>query len=162
MIIKCFAWNADIGIILDWYHQVKKCKEQLSMGMKGGDQRNKLLNELLPFLWSGLTEQAIALLCEIDSADIKNMAVIKKLKEYLRRNKPYIPCYAVRKALGLRNSSDRGEKANDLIVSKRQKHNGMSQSKRGSAALASISALRRNNEYKVWFEKRVVELKLAA
>jgi len=128
------------------------------MGMKGGDLRNKLLDRLLPLLWLGLTDRAIALLCDIDSADIKNRAVIEKLKECLRRNKPYIPCYAIRKELGLRNSSNRGEKANDLIVSERLKHKGMSQSERGSVALASISALKRNNECKRWFEKREVEL----
>jgi hypothetical protein len=37
-----------------------------------------------------------------------------------------IPVYAVRRQLGLRNSSNRGEKANDLLVAARQKHNGMS------------------------------------
>ena len=161
-IIKCFSWYANIGIILDWYHLAKKCKEQLSMGMKGGDLRNMIVDQLLPLLWRGLTDRAITLLCDIDSADIKNMAVIEKLKEYLRRNKPYIPCYAIRKELGLSNSSCKGEKANDLIVSKRLKHNGMSWSKRGSTTLASISALKRNDEYKMWFEKGVIEMKLAA
>jgi len=45
---------------------------------------------------------------------------------YLKRNTPYIPCYAIRKELGLRNSSNIGEKMNGLVVSNRQKHNGMS------------------------------------
>ena len=27
-------------LILDWYHLEKKCKEQLSIGMKGRDVRN--------------------------------------------------------------------------------------------------------------------------
>ena len=162
LIIKCFAWYANIGIILDWYHVVKKCKEQLSMGMKGRNLRNMILDRLLPLLWLGLTDRAIALLCDIDSAQIKNKAIIEKLKEYLKRNKPYIPCYAIRKELNLRNSSNVVEKANDMIVSSRQKHNGMSWSKVGSVALASLSALKRNNEDKNWFEKRVIEMKLAA
>ena len=162
MILKCFAWYANIGIILDWYHLDKKCKEMLSMGMKGRDLRNAILERLLPLLWLGLTDRAIALLCDIDSAEIKNMAFIEKLKEYLRRNKPYMPCYAIRKELGLRNSSNRGEKGNDLVVSDRQKHNGMSWSKKGSIALASLTALNRNNEYMKWFEKREIEMKLAA
>jgi hypothetical protein len=161
MIIKCFAWYANIGIILDWYHLEKKCKEQLSMCMKGRDLRNAVLEQLLPLLWLGLTDRAIALLCEIGGADIKNRAAMEKLKEYLQRNTPYIPCYAIRKELSLRNSSNRGEKANDLIVSDRQKHNGMSWSKKGSVALAFLSALKRNNEYMRWFEKRVIEMKFA-
>ena len=162
IIIKCFAWYGNIGIIPDWYHLVKKCKEQLSMGMKGRNLRNMIIDRLLPLLWLGLTDRAIALLCDIDSADIKNMAIIEKLKEYLQRNKPYIPCYAIRKEVGLRYSSCKGEKANDLIVSERQKHKGMSWSKTGSVALATVSALKRNKEYTRWFEKREVELKFAA
>ena len=162
IIIKCFAWYANIGLILDWYHLVKKFKEQLSMGMKGRNLRNMILDRLLPLLWPGLTDRAIALLCDIDSAEIKNKAIIEKLKGYLRRNKPYIPCYAIRKELGRRNSSNVGEKANDLIVSARQKHNGMSWSKVGSVALASVSALKSDNEDKMWFEKRVIEMKFAA
>ena len=92
---------------------------------------------------------------------IKNQAVIDKLVEYLSRNKPYIPCYAVRKKLKLRNSSSIGEKMNDLLVSERQKHNGMSWSKDGSVALASITALKVNQEYSNWFEKRELDFKLA-
>ncbi|MCP4359959.1 MAG: hypothetical protein GY796_18285, partial [Chloroflexi bacterium] len=84
---------------------------------------------------------------------IKNQAALETLIDYLQRNRPYLPCYSVRKQLGLRNSSNLGEKANDLIVSDRQKHNGMSWSKFGSAALAAVSALaRRNQEYKRWFQ----------
>ena len=51
---------------------------------------------------------------------------------------------------------------NDLIVSNRQKHNGMSWSKDGSIALASITALKRNNENKKWFHERKLNFRLAA
>jgi hypothetical protein len=81
---------------------------------------------------------------------------------YLERNTPYIPCYAIRKKLGLRNSSSIGEKMNDLIVSSRQKHNGMSWSKDGSVALATITSLKRNRENNKWFEERELNYKLAS
>jgi hypothetical protein len=161
-ILKCFNWFNNIGIILDWFHLVKKCKEQLSMAMKGRVVRNEVLEQLLPLLWHGLTDKAIALIEETDRRQIKNQAVMEKLVEYLHRNKPYIPCYAIRKQLGLRNSSNIGEKMNDLIVSDRQKHNGMSWSKPGSVALASVTALKRNKETKRWFEKQELEFKMAA
>ncbi len=74
----------------------------------------------------------------------------------------HIPCYAARKELGLCNSSAVGEKANDLIVSERQKHNGMSWTKKGTVALAAITALAQNNEYRKWFEEKDVDFKLAA
>lgn len=161
-ILKCFSWFKNIGIILDWYHLEKKCKEQLSMAMKGRVFRNKVLQQLLPLLWHGLTDKAIALIKETDGTQIKDKAIMENLVEYLHRNKPYIPCYAIRKQLALRNSSNIGEKMNDLIVSERQKHNGMSWSKPGSVALASVTALKRNKEYTRWFENRELEFKLAA
>jgi hypothetical protein len=161
-ILNSFNWFKNIGIILDWYHLEKKCKEQLSMALKGRVIRNEVLEQLLPLLWQGLTDKAIALIEGTNSTLIKNQAVMKKLVEYLRRNKPYIPCYAIRKELGLRNSSNIGEKMNDLIVSNRQKHNGMSWSKPGSVALASVTSLKINNESKKWFEEKELEFKLAA
>jgi len=161
-ILKFFCWYKNIGIILDWYHLEKKCKETLSLAMKGRALRNKLLDELMPLLWYGLTDKAKALLEGIDETSVKNHEQLEKLIAYLERNKPYIPCYEIRKELGLRNSSAIGEKMNDLVVSDRQKLNGMSWSKNGSVALAAITALKRNKEHKRWFEKEEIEFKLAA
>jgi hypothetical protein len=132
------------------------------MAMKGRVARNEVLEQLLPLLWYGLTDKAITLIEETDRGQIKNQAIMEKLVEYLHRNKPHIPCYAIRKQLGLRNSSNIGEKMNDLIVSDRQKHNGMSWSKPGSVALASVTALKRNKETQRWFEKRELEFKMVA
>ena len=122
------------------------------MALKGRVIRNSLLEQLLPCLWHGCVDRAIALLQTVEPAAIKNQDALDTLIAYLQRNRPYLPCYSVRKRLGLRNSSNRGEKANDLIVSDRQKHNGMSWSKSGSAALATVSALVRNREFKHWFQ----------
>ena len=151
-ILGAFAWLSSFQIVLDWYHLEKRCKEQLSMALKGRVIRNALLDELFPFLWHGCVDRAIALLQSVDSTQIKNQKALADLIGYLERNRPYIPCYSVRKRLGLWSSSNRGEKANDLVVSDRQKHNGMSWSKPGSAALAAVTALVRNQEYKRWFQ----------
>ena len=86
----------------------------------------------------------------------------QRLITYIERNRPYIPCYAVRKELGLCNSSAIGEKMNNLVVSERQKHNGVSWSKGASVALATITSLKRNKEYKRWFEEKEIDFKLAA
>ena len=51
---------------------------------------------------------------------------------------------------------------NDLIVSNRQKHNGMAWSKSGSVALATVTALKRNNEADKWFRERKLDFQLAA
>ena len=54
------------------------------------------------------------------------------------------------------------KKQNDLVVSERQKHNGMSWSKDGSVSLACLATIKRNKEYKKWFETGDLELKLVA
>ena len=50
----------------------------------------------------------------------------------------------------MRVSSNRVEKANDLLVANRQKHNGMSWSEKGSGALAAITALEVNGILDYW------------
>jgi hypothetical protein len=161
-ILKFYRWYDNIQIILDWYHLEKKCKEQLSMGMKGRDIRNATLEKLMPLLWHGLTDKAVAYLESIDPSNIKAEFRIVKLIEYLKRNKPRIPNYELRKRLGLRNSSNIGEKMNDLLVSNRQKDNGMSWSKKGSLNLATVTALKINNEYEKWFRDKELAFRLVA
>ena len=68
----------------------------------------------------------------------------------------------MRKALALRNSSNPVEKANDICVAKRQKHNGMSWSPNGSAALAVISAVYSNGELSQWLNERTLNFRMAA
>jgi len=161
-ILKAFSWYHNIGIILDWYHLRKKCKEKLSMAMRGREIRNEVLEQLMPMLWHGLTEKAIDFLNETQTSLIKNQTRMAELIAYLERNKAYIPCYEIRKKLGLKNSSAIGEKMNDLIVAERQKHNGMSWSKEGSVALASITALKRNSESRKWFDEKELDFRLVA
>ena len=156
-----FGWRS-YRIILDWYHLKKKCQERLSMAMKGREVRNEVLQKLLQFLWIGKVENAVEYLKTLDDNKIRNREHIEKLIAYFDRNWSYIPCYALRKRLGLRISSNRGEKANDLVVAKRQKHNGMSWSKSGSSGLANISALFLNKEADNWINRRQLDFKLVS
>ena len=71
-----------------------------------------------------------------------------------------VTCYALRRELNLRISSNRVEKANDIVVATRQKHNGMSWSKSGSGALAIITAARINGELEKWMATGEVEFKM--
>jgi hypothetical protein len=81
---------------------------------------------------------------------IKNKKEREHLIGYIDRNRDCIPCYALRKKLGLRVSSNPIEKANDLVVSNRQKHNGMSWSADGSTSLATLTSVRRNSDHMNW------------
>lgn len=137
-------------IILDWFHLKKKCKDLLSMAINGKQVKEQLVSELLAWLWLGKVERAVKLLREVSQERIKNQTELDNLIKYLDRNQACIPCYALRKKLGLRISSNPVEKANDLLVSSRQKHNGMSWSADGSTSLATLTALRRNSEDHHW------------
>jgi hypothetical protein len=141
-------------IILDWYHLDKKCQQRLSMALKGKQIRNKVLEELLAWLWIGKVDQAITYLRGLDPGDVKDADQIEKLIGYFSRNLSFIPCYALRKKLGLRVSSNPVEKANDLLVSNRQKHHGMSWSASGSHSLAALTSVRRNDEHMQWLRHR--------
>jgi hypothetical protein len=159
-ILRAFSWWDSLRLILDWYHLEKKCKEGLSLALNGRQVRNATLEKLRLLLWHGLTDRAIQLLQTLDPKLVKNEEARQQLIDYLHRCKPHIPCYAVRKHLGLRNGSSIGEKMNDLLVADRQKHNGMSWSPEGSTALAALTALIRNQEQDIWFKKGTLDLKL--
>jgi hypothetical protein len=162
VLLQTFSWQGTLQIILDWYHVVKKCKEMLSLALTNRHIRNEVLKPLLRLLWYGNLDAALAHLRHVDPKHIKTPEAVDRLVAYLERNRSSIPCYAARRKLGLRNSSNRGEKANDLVVSARQKHNGMSWSQEGSSALATLSALVANDNHCQWFEERTVDFRLAA
>lgn len=86
--------------------------------------------------------------------------LVRPLDSKTSRKYTYQTVTHMRKYLGLRNSSNLGEKSNDLLVSARQKHNGMSWSKMGSAALAAITALVYNKEYLTWFRTGELNFRL--
>jgi hypothetical protein len=161
-IFRAFTWFTNVGMLLDWYHLKDKCARQLSLAMNGATLRNEALAVLIHLLWYGRVDSAITFLQNLPKSSLKKSDEIRVLIGYLERNRPYIPCYEVRKRLGLRNSSTIGEKMNDLLVSNRQKHKGMSWSERGSGAIAALEALKRNNQYQHWFEYHEIELKEAA
>jgi hypothetical protein len=158
-VIKMLSF-ANCKVILDWYHLKKRCQEQLSTALNGSKARNEFLDELLPCLWFGNVDHAIRKLHHIDPKKVKSRECIAKMIEYLERVRVYVPCYALRKELGLRNSSNLGEKANDIIVSSRQKHNGMSWSANGSSAFATVSAASRNHELNHWIQFNDIDFTL--
>jgi hypothetical protein len=79
----------------------KKCQERLSMGMKGKQIRNKVLEYILQLLWLGKINLAVAYLRGLNEDEVKNPAEIKLLIGYFERNRSFIPCYALRQKLGL-------------------------------------------------------------
>ena len=150
-------------IILDWLHLEKKCNEFLSMGTKGSkDEKQRIKKELASILWTGRHQNAINYLESLKKSQVRNAVKIEELKDYIRRKSPNLTCYALRHELNLRISSNRVEKANDLVVAARQKHNGMSWSKNGSGALAVITVTVINGELDRWMTKHRIDYRMAS
>ena len=161
-IMSFFSWHPRLSLILDWFHLVKKFKEDLSLACRGREIRNRHLKVLLGLLWFGLLDRAQEHLRSIASAELKDPAPIERLIGYLERNRSGIPCYALRRELGLANSSNPVERANNLVTSHRQKHQGMSWSKPGSHALTALSAVVLNGATGSWVRNRIVPFKFVA
>jgi hypothetical protein len=157
-ITDMYGWRP-YKIILDWFHIEKKCKELLSMAIKGKFIKAVVLTTLLSYLWLGEVDKAIEYLRNLDMSSVKDVKKINELIGYFNRNSNNIPCYALRKELGLKTSSNSVEKANDIIVANRQKHNGTSWSKCGSVSLASVTTMFENKEQDNWINRRTFRFK---
>lgn len=109
------------------------------MAIKGTKEEIKQIKqELVNILWTGRYDKAIKYLSSIKNANIKNAKKLDDVRNYITRKSPNITCYALRHELGLTISSNRVEKANDIVVASRQKQEGISWSEEGSGALAVI------------------------
>lgn len=147
-------------VVLDWFHLKKRCQERLSQSIRGKDKRNAVLEKALRYLWVGDVPGATEYLRSLDSKDIKNANWLDDLISYFDNKGDAITCYALRAKLGLRNSSNPVEKANDLLVAQRQKHNGMAWSSKGSGSLAALQMVYLNNQSDYWFQKRKLKFSL--
>ena len=125
------------------------------MSVKGKEKRNEILQKLLRILWAGNVDEAIDFLQKTEETVVRQNNRIDELCRYIEKHREHIPPYALRAKLGLKNSSNRVEKANDIIVAQRQKHNGMSWSVTGSSGLAQISVLITNGELKSWIDSSI-------
>ena len=161
--IETFFGFRQHTIILDWLHLEKKCYEYLCMAIKAKkEEKDKIKQEFTAILWTGRMDKTTNYLDNIKKKNIKNTKKLDELRGYLDRKSPYLACYALRHQLGLRTSSNRVEKANDIVVATRQKHNGMAWSKAGSGALAIITAVKANGELDNWIATGMVNFKLVA
>ena len=161
--IESFFGFRQHTIILDWLHLEKKCNEYLCMAIKGKkEEKDKIKQEFAAILWTGRMDKATKYLNIVKNVNIRNANKLDELRGYIDRKSPYLTCYALRHQLGLRTSSNRVEKANDIVVANRQKHNGMAWSKAGSGALAIITAAKVNGELDNWIATGKVNFKLVA
>ena len=150
-LVKEYFGFRPYSYFLDWYHLRKKCYELFSMALYGGKankERNAAIRyEFFKRLWAGNVDDALSYLERLDKTYIKSPSFFEAIKEYIGESKrEHIYSYALRKELGLINSSNRCEKLNDVIVGERCKDNSISWSLEGSLHMAQIKIIFHNQE----------------
>lgn len=130
--------SQDICIVLDWYHLQKKIKTLLPIAYKLAKKDKKaVITTATNLLWEGKTAATIEYL---DTLSLANPLKREELMTYLTKHQEEIIDYKRRQAAGKTIGSGRGEKENDIIVARRQKHKGMAWTDGGSLSLAILAA----------------------
>jgi hypothetical protein len=172
---------------LDFFHIRKKAFELLSMalvsqklpdprgnveyykiGPKKGQikkQDNTSLSILYArrvstLLWTGNVQEAIDYLRNIDPKHVRRRRFLDELIDKFERKGKYMTCYALRRRLGLRNSSNGVENTNNIIVSLRQKTDDSHWGETGSSAIAALTANFKNSQDDGWFNHGIFTFKL--
>lgn len=148
------AWSGS-ELILDWYHCRKKCYDLTSLICRGRVAKAQLLGALLLRLWRGQVDDALTLL-EAYRPQARDSESLDKLITYLTDRRTYLPNYKERRTHQQYIGSAHTEKANDLIVARRQKHQGMHWSEETSDALAALRTLLLNGGWDLYWQKRQV------
>ncbi len=152
---ETLARLADKTMLLDWHHLQQKCLELASSICRGKLAKAQLLRRLYRRLWRGNVQGAIAVL-EAERPEAKNAAKLDELIGYLQARTAWIPDYRQRRIERKYIGSAHVEKANDLLVARRQKNRGMQWSEATSDALAALRTLMLNGGWERYWQQREV------
>jgi len=136
-------------MILDWYNLHQKCTKLCSRICRGKVARAQLLRRL----WHGDVAAAIALL-DAYRPQAKDAAMVDTLIAYLQARQHWMVNYCQRRIAQQYVGSGHVEKANDLIVARRQKGRGMQWSEATSDALAALRTLMLNGGWQRYWQQR--------
>ncbi len=142
-------------MLLDWHHLQQRCLELSSRICRSKAAKAELLRRLYRRLWRGDVPAAIAVL-EAQRAETKNIAKLDELIGYLEARAPWLPNYRQRRIEQCFIGSGHVEKANDLIVARRQKNRGMQWSAATSDGLAGMRTLMLNGGWEGYWQRREV------
>ena len=148
-------------MILDWHHLKQKCYDLASRICRGKVAKARFLRRLYRRLWRGDVPGAIAVL-DAERPEVKHAAKLDELMAYLQTRAAWIPNYRQRRIAWQYISSAHVEKANDLIVARRQKNRGMQWSEATSDALAALRTLMLNGGWERYWQQREVLPLMAA
>jgi hypothetical protein len=145
-------------MILDWYHLDPKCLEASSRICRLQVARAQFLRRLYRRLWCGDVVAAIRLL-DAYRPQAKNEPMLETLIAYLHAREAWMVNYRQRRINQQYVGSGHVEKANDLIVARRQKGPGMQWSLATSDALAALRTLMLNGGWdRYWQQRQVLPL----
>jgi len=142
-------------MVLDWYHLRHKVYQLSSMICRGKQAKRQFLFHMAKFLWRGKVDDAVAFL-ESYRPQAKNLDKLDELINYLKARKDFIPNFRHRRRHRLFIGSAHAEKANDLIVARRQKNQGMHWSQETSDSLAALKTLMLNGGWSLYWQQRQV------
>lgn len=151
----------DKTMLLDWQHLKQKCHDLSSRICRGKASKARFLHRLYRRLWRGDVAGALGVL-EAERGEAKNEAKLDELMAYLQARQSWIPNYRQRRIAQRYIGSAHVEKANDLIVARRQKNRGMQWSEVTSDALAALRTLMLNGGWDQYWQSREVLPLLAA
>ena len=143
---------ADKTMLLDWHHLKQKCSDLSSRICKGKAAKARFLRRLYHRLWRGDVPGALAVV-EAERGETKNEAKLDELIAYLEARQAWIPNYRQRRIEQQCIGSAHVEKANDLIVDRRQKNRGMQWSEATSDALAALRTLMLNDGWDQYWQR---------
>lgn len=112
--------------------------------------------------WVGNAAALVTYIRMIPKEYVKNEAIRDKLLTYIENKQNWITCYALRKKIGLKNSSNSVELTNQLLVSERQKNRLMSWRDVNSSAIASITSVYLNGDSEQWLQDGTLSFELRA
>ena len=145
----------DKRMILDWHHLKQKCLELGSRICRSKLATAQLLRRLYRRLWRGDVEGAIAVL-EAQRGETRNEAKLDELIGYLQARRAWMVNYRQRRIERRYIGSAQVEKANDLLVARRQKNRGMQWSEATSDALAALRTLLLNGGWDRYWQQHDV------
>jgi hypothetical protein len=155
------AGIADKMLLLDWYHLRVRCAEEASRACRGRAAKVRFLRRLRRRLWRGDVPGAVRVISE-EVPQARPGSSLATFGEYLQARQEYVPDYRARWRACRYIGSGQVEKANDLLVARRQKGHGMHWSGEMSDALAALRTRMLNRGWEQYWQPETPMERLTA
>lgn len=132
--------------ILDWWHLKEQVWRQLAEAMTDPARRKQLGRQWVAQLWQGKVAPVLA------SIRQQTGNPLRRLERFLKRNRNALINYQAYQQNGYYISSSMVEKAADLVVGRRQKHQGMSWARYGAEAVAALRTVFLSGKWDLYWQ----------